>query len=149
MGGIELNGAGVIRGLSPEGLKLLKEHGRPRTFARGGVLMRQGEVAETVHVITRGRIRVERSHPSLMEPMVLAELGPGEVVGEMGVLDGEPRSATAIADEPTETREVTAPLLAELVAQHPLIASGLLRILSSRLRTTTQLLAAVAAKGRR
>lgn len=42
------------------------------------------------HRIERGRVRVERAHPQLTEPILLAELGPGEVVGEMGVLDGAP-----------------------------------------------------------
>lgn len=137
----ELNGVGVIRGLSAEGVRILADKGRPRSFAKGGVLVRQGEVAETVHVIVRGRVRVERAHPALVEPLVLAELGPDEVVGEMGVLDGEPRSASAVAEEPTETRELTAALLAELVDKHPVVAAGLLRVLSTRLRSTNEILA--------
>ena len=71
-----------------DGLAWLIDIGRPRVFRPGGSLMRQGEPADCLYVILRGRVRVECSHPSFSTPVVLAELGEGEVVGEMGVLDG-------------------------------------------------------------
>lgn len=107
--------------------------------------MQQGDPADVVHVITRGLVRIERIHPSLLEPLVLAELGPGEVVGEMGVLDGSPRSATATAAEPTDTVELSAALLKEILERFPQATAGLLRILTTRLRSTDELIAYFAA----
>lgn len=81
---------------------------RKRRFDAGTVLMRQGEIAASMHFILSGRVLVERHEPNLPDPIVLAELGPGQVVGEIGVLTGQPRSATVTAIEATETIELRA-----------------------------------------
>jgi CRP-like cAMP-binding protein len=74
--------------------------------------------------------------------LLLAQLGPGEIVGEMGVLDGAPRSATVIAIEDTEAVELGAPTVTETILQHPDVSLELLRMLSRRLRSTDELAAA-------
>lgn len=79
-----------------------------KQFAAGAVLIRQGDISDCIHVIISGRVRVERSHPNETDPLLLAELGPGEVVGEIGIATGAPRSATVIAIEDTETVELRA-----------------------------------------
>ena len=80
-----------------------------RRFAAGSVLMRQGDVSDCMHVIVAGQVRVEREEPRLgNEPILLAELGPGEIVGEIGVVLGAPRSATVTAVADTETMELRA-----------------------------------------
>ena len=97
-----LDGVALFKELPEPGLQMLAERGRPKHFAAGEVIMRQGDVSDALHVITRGRVRVERDQPG-ETPLVLAELGPGDVIGEMGLLDGGPRSATVTASEDTET----------------------------------------------
>jgi CRP/FNR family transcriptional regulator, cyclic AMP receptor protein len=129
-----------LRVLPIAGLSRLAEQGWPRDFALGAQLMRQGEVSESLHIILAGRVRVTRAHPQLLQPAILAELGPGEVVGEMGVLDREPRSATVTAVTTVETLELDAPTLARALLDYPEAATALLRILSRRLRTTDELL---------
>ena len=79
-----------------------------RRFEAGSVLMRQGNVSDCMHVIVSGLVRVEREEPMLGSPILLAELGPGEIVGEIGVVLGVPRSATVTALEDTETMELRA-----------------------------------------
>src|SRR5215208_6823620 len=74
--------AGFFEGLPDGALSRLAELARRRTFTRGAVLMRQGDPSESLHLLVSGRVRVERSHPSLTAPVFVAELGPGEVVGE-------------------------------------------------------------------
>ena len=86
----------LFKELPEPGLQMLAERGRPKHFATGEVIMRQGDVSDALHVITRGRVRVERDQPG-DTPLVLAELGAGDVIGEMGLLDGGPRSATVTA----------------------------------------------------
>ncbi len=122
-----------------DGLTRLAERGQSRVFPMGSLLMRQGEPADTLYVILSGRVRVDRSHPDLVLPVPLAELGPGEVVGEMGLLDGEPRSATVTAIEDTETLELDAADLAYTVLRHPEVSTSLLRTLSRRLRSVDDL----------
>lgn len=105
--------------------------------------MRQGDEASCLHVILAGKVSVAREHAALSNPVILAFLGPGEVVGEMGLLDGEPRSATVIAIEDTVTVEVAADALAECVAEYPQVYAELARVLSRRLRSTDELAAEI------
>ena len=79
-----------------------------RHFEAGSVLMRQGDDSDCMHVIVSGQVRVEREEPRLGNPILLAELGPGEIVGELGVVLGAPRSATVTALEDTETMKLRA-----------------------------------------
>lgn len=109
--------------------------------------MRQGEVADVMHVITSGQVRVERTHPDLLGSIMLAELGPSEVVGEIGVLDGEPRTATVIATEDTDTLEISAGDLARVLLDHPEVTLALLQVVSRRLRDTDSLIDQIKRKG--
>jgi CRP-like cAMP-binding protein len=138
----------IFRDLPPDALARLIEQSRVRTFDAGEHLMRQGEASECMHVVLRGRVQVERSHHNLQEPIVLAELGAGDVVGEMGILDGEPRSATVRALEETTTLEIGQDTLAQLVLKFSSVSSSLLRLLSRRLRTTDELVEELLRRGR-
>ena len=133
-----LDGVALFKELPEPGLQMLAERGRPKHFAAGEVIMRQGDPSDALHVITRGRVRVERDQPG-ETPLVLAELGPGDVIGEMGLLDGGPRSATVTATEETETLEIHATVMAVVVMQYPQISAALLRTLSRRLRSADEL----------
>jgi CRP/FNR family transcriptional regulator, cyclic AMP receptor protein len=135
-----LDPVGLFRSASPEARRTLAERGRPRMFPAGEVLMRQGEQGDTMHVVLSGRVRVERTRPGETAPRLLAELGANDVVGEIGVLDGGPRTATVTALEETRTLELHRTLLAVVLIQHPDVASELLKTLSQRLRTTDEIL---------
>jgi len=138
-----LAGVALFKELPEPGLEMLAERGRPKHFAAGAVIMRQGEASDALHVITRGRVRVERGQPG-ETPLVLAELGPGDVIGEMGLLDNTLRSATVTALEDTETLEIHATVMSVVVMQYPQIATALLRTLSRRLRSADELADAIA-----
>jgi len=115
-------------------------------FEKDTELVRQGELSDAVYALFWGRVRVTRTHPVLLEPLVLATLGPGEVVGEMGLLDGMPRSATVTAiDEIVIARRIGAREVAEMIVSSPEIYGGLVRLMSARLRNTNELVAELAA----
>jgi len=134
-----LSQADMFEGIPLDGLARLARSGIKRTFAAGSVLMRQGDVSETMYVILRGRVQVDRSHPQLSEPITLAVLGPGEVVGEMGLLDREPRSATVMVVEDLEAMELDDLALAQTILQYPEVSTSLLHLLSRRLRNADEL----------
>ena len=133
-----LDGVALFKELPEPGLQMLAERGRPRHFATGEVIMQQGDASDALYVITSGRVRVEREQAA-ETPLVLAELGPGDVIGEMGLLDGGPRSATVTATQDTETLEIHATVMAVVVMQYPQITAALLRTLSRRLRSADEL----------
>lgn len=125
----------LFHGLDRAVVSAVLSVGRPRSFGVVEVLMRQGDTATCMHLVLRGRLRVVR-HTEDMRTLVLAELGPGEGVGEIGLIDGEPRTATVVALEPTETLEIDAQAFTKLSRTFPEFYERLVRVLSRRLRAT-------------
>lgn len=136
----------LFKPIPPAGLRRLAERGAARHFTEGDTLMRQGEPSHSLFVITSGRVRVARA---LAEnaPVELADLGAGDVVGEMGLLDGAPRSATVTALEDTTALEIHATVLAVVLIEYPAVSASLLRILSRRLRSTDELVDELSRRG--
>lgn len=129
----------LFQDFTPAGLERLTRLGRPQVFRAGTPLHHQGDVGGVMHVIVRGRVRTEQSHPDLSEPVVVFELGPGESLGELGVLDLTPWRSTITALEETETLQLSALLLAETMLRYPVPSVGLLSGLSVSVRTLAEL----------
>ncbi len=111
----------------------LEAAGRRRRFKARQRLFREGEPGDHVLAIVSGRVKVSVLTRSGRE-ILLAVKEPGDLVGELSVIDGRPRSATAIALEPVEALVVTAPAFVEFVESHPRIAVRLLRMLAAQIR---------------
>jgi len=124
--------------LPRDGRTALAAGGTTWTFCPGEVLQYQGEPCVALHVIVRGLVRIERAHPLMDEPLVLAEAGPGAVVGERAVLDGGLYQDTVVAAEPTEALELPAAVLVAALLRAPAVAETLLPQFSRRLRTLGQ-----------
>ena len=69
----------------------------------------------------------------------MAELGPGEMVGAMGLLERIRRPATALAITDCEVLEVDAPTVAELIVNFPAFGSSLLRLVSQQIESREEL----------
>jgi CRP-like cAMP-binding protein len=111
---------------------VLRRAGRTRTFERGQALFTEGDLAERVFLIERGWVTVTCTASSGRE-VVLGLRGPGEVLGELSVLDGEPRSATAVAVGKVEAIVVSGSVLARALDDVD-AARELIRVLAARLR---------------
>lgn len=135
--------------LSLNGFARLAALGERAIFPEGVELMHQGDEPDCLYVILSGHVSVVREHPHLSTPIVLAQLGPGEVVGEMGLLDGEARSATVTALEDTVTVAIPGGVLSGFIAKHPDVYGSLSRVLSKRLRATNDLAAEAVGQGKR
>lgn len=134
--------ADAFRDLPRTALAHLAQGAQRCSFEPGSVLMRQDDPSDCLHVIARGRVHVLRAIPELgAEPALLAELGPGDVVGEMGILDDAPRSATVTAVEPTDTLCISADLIGAVMLQYPRVSSALFQLMSGRMRGTKELTA--------
>lgn len=128
----------VFQGVPADALSRLVRRGTIRHFPAGAVLMNQGEESAGVHLILTGLVCVERA-PSSGSGVVLAELGPGEVVGEIATLDQVARSATVTAREATETLELGPVVLAALMVEFPEVSASILGTLYRRLRRNEEL----------
>ncbi len=102
----------------------------PAELKKGTVLTRQGAAGGLAFVIVTGRAEMVRGG----KRRVL--LGPGDVVGELSLIDGEPRSATVTAISDLEVLELDRADLLKLMAKAPPVTRKLLESLARRVRDT-------------
>src|SRR6267143_6963711 len=108
--------------------RLLKEH----KFAENELIFAQGETGDGMYVILQGRVRIA-STDNFGRERVLAFYGPGEFFGDMAVLTGEPRSATASASTNLRLLQLRKDDFDALVATNVGIMLGMLRVMVERL----------------
>ncbi len=127
----------LFRGLSGDALRHLAAESRHRQFRAGEVIFYQAEPGSSCHIVVRGRVRVLLVGEDGRE-LAVRILGPGEIIGEMALLEDLPRSASVEAVDETHTLELYRDVLLESVRRSPTLALGLLRDLSARLRHVTE-----------
>lgn len=113
---------------------------RRRRFASGAAIFDEGEASHEAYVVRSGRIEVVKASPA--GPLRLAVLGPGDVLGEMGLLDERPRSASARALEAVEVDAMNGAEFADILASDPARSLEILRALFERLRNVNDRLSA-------
>lgn len=103
-----------------------------KQFAAGDILFREGDVSDLVYRVKSGRVAIIKERPNA--PLVLGRVREGEFLGEMGVVEDQPRSATAKAETPLVVEVYEADAFMELVCKDSTLALNLIRRLSIRLR---------------
>jgi CRP/FNR family cyclic AMP-dependent transcriptional regulator len=126
----------VFRDCAPELLAWLASRSERHAYHRHDVIVRQGEPGDFFYVIVSGSVKLLLTS-SEGEVVVLTTLGPTDTFGELALLDGGPRSATAEALTDCDLLGVARPALLELLAEQPGLADALLRSLGSSLRRLT------------
>jgi CRP-like cAMP-binding protein len=109
---------------------------RTRRFRRGEVIFHQGDPGDALFIVTSGAIKITLPSESGDEA-ILTTLRAGDVFGELALLDGAPRSATATALEATETLILPREQFRELLATEPAIRDAILAALAGELRRLT------------
>ncbi len=122
-----------LAALEPAEQAALRERGTVRRFASGAALFHEQTVPSSVSILIDGRVKLTRVTADGRD-VLLAIRGPGDVLGEQSAIEGEPRSATAVALEPVEALNVTAADFISFVSRTPSAATYMMRLLSSRLR---------------
>jgi CRP/FNR family transcriptional regulator, cyclic AMP receptor protein len=105
----------------------------PRSFPAGTRVFHEGDSSDACYIVKEGSFRVTREH-SDGRAITLATLGPGEIFGELAMLDGDERSASAEALTDGELLALPAGDVRSLLARHPEIALKLVAGLVRRLR---------------
>ncbi len=109
---------------------------RRRHFRRGEVIFHQGDPGDSLHVVHSGAVKIVLPSPEGMEA-IIATLRPGDFFGELSLLDGAPRSATAVALEASETLALPRDAFRELLDQDTGLRDALLAGLAHELRRVT------------
>jgi CRP/FNR family transcriptional regulator/CRP/FNR family cyclic AMP-dependent transcriptional regulator len=110
---------------------------RHRRFRRHEVIFHAGDPGDALFIVVSGSLKIVLPSPEGNEA-IIATLRPGDFFGELAVLDGEPRSATAVALEPTELEALARAPFLELVDTQPELRLALLTGLVGELRRLTR-----------
>lgn len=125
-----LSGVPIFAPLSDEETQKLAENARVRVFAPGESIVRQAQKGNSMFVVHRGVVNVQRKEEGATT--TLRTLREGDFFGEMGLLTGEPRSATVIAEEETEVLEIDNLCLKPILEDNPDLAAALSQIIAER-----------------
>lgn len=120
----------LFRGCAEASLVALAERTTEVDFRPGQVIVQQGQVGNGLFLVIAGTARVTTGEQEL------AQLGPGDVIGELSVIDQEPRVATVVAIDAVNCLALASWDLLALVDSDPALARNLLSELAARLRAT-------------
>jgi len=129
----------LFEGLDDAYLDELVVRGRRKRFEAGQAVFFEGEKADGLYVVLRGRMKVFKLSPKGRE-QTLKIMGPGEPVGEVAVLSGEPYPASAEGIDAGEAFYIPRQAFLDLVGREPEVAMRLLAALSARLRSFASLI---------
>jgi len=125
-------------------IEKVAEYLQSRQVKRGAIVFREGDKDATLFVIAAGKVGVFKSGAKKQDHPI-ATIGPGHTLGEMALIDGQPRSAGAVAVDDLTLLALSRADLDRLANDHPRLAVKVLlkvtKLLSQRLRQTTSNLA--------
>lgn len=126
---------GALVELSASDARVIVTYMRPSLVKTGEVVIREGEALKNdfMALVLDGEVTIENSISAAHESMVVSVEGPGSLIGDMGILDNAPRSATCIAATDLALAVLTREAMTRLLDDHPAVAARLLMAMSKRL----------------
>lgn len=137
----------LLENFAPAEVRLLAHFMEVYRAAPGVEIIGEGEGGDFMLTIIEGRVDVSK-RDRWNTPQLIAQVEPGGVLGEMSMIDGQPRFATCVARVPTLIAVLDRESLARVTVEQPLLGAKLLMelvlILSQRLRATSEQLLGLA-----
>lgn len=121
--------------LTLEEARTVVHYMQPHRINEGTTFIKEGDTRDTAFMmlILDGEVTVETIVVSRIEPVTVTVLGRGSLVGEMGLLDGEPRSASCTASTPLSCAILSRRALEDLMDDQPLVAAKLMMAVALRI----------------
>lgn len=132
----------LFHGIDDDELTRIAQTMTRRRFRRDEVIFHEGDPGDSLHVVVEGRVKITRESAEGEEAIVVI-LAAGDSFGELVLLDGAPRSATATAMEPSETLTMSRTTFVDLVEGGSPFRTQLLTGIARRIRRLTDQLAEV------
>lgn len=126
----------IFRDLEPEALDQLCRYAKLTTLKRGATICSKGDPGNSLFAVVSGTVKISISSPEGRNA-ILNLIGPGEVFGDIAVLDGQPRSADATANTNCEIYVIDRRDFLPFVRSQPALAMKLIELLCARLRRTS------------
>src|SRR5262245_55765074 len=120
-----------------EVLKAVLLQGQLQEYGPGQVVFNQGDEGDRLYIVKSGALEVVARPSDGADPVPVAYLGPGEVLGELALLTGSPRSASVRSPEHAELFTLDKPVFVDLIRTLPAFARNLCLVLAKRLEATT------------
>jgi CRP/FNR family cyclic AMP-dependent transcriptional regulator len=125
----------LFNNLSPEQLDNIGAHMTMRSVEKGEVILRQGDIADTIFIIIAGQVKVYMSdEPDTRREVIVSTLGAGDFFGEISLFDQEPRAANVAALERTHLQALSYETFTRFIEQSPDIARKVMAAMAARLR---------------
>jgi signal transduction histidine kinase len=128
----------LFKNLAPDELQILRFITQERKIAAGGEIFREGDPGDGLYFVKSGLVEIS-GLINAEARRVFSQLGPGEIFGEMSVIEDRPRSATAIAFKETEIYFIPRSEMHTLLRRSPALAFNMLQEISHRLRDFNQI----------
>ena len=138
-GKIVLQRSPLFRGLAPAALERIASLATQRNYGEGEIVCSQGDPGDALYAVVSGRVRISSGAADGRE-IFLNIMEPGDSFGEIALLDGGTRTASAVAMVPSELVSLRRDHLFALLEREPQVALELLRLCGERLRWTSGLL---------
>jgi CRP-like cAMP-binding protein len=130
----------VFKGLDPSALRDLEKGSTLLELRDGTEIFMQGDPADSVYAITSGHGHVRIGATDRHSKGLMVEvLGPGEIFGEIGVIDGNPRTASAVVEGQIQLLQIRAAAFLAVLRHCPMLGEALCRMMAQRLRRTFEL----------
>ena len=130
----------LLENFTPAEVRQLSHFMEVFRAVEGVEVIREGDGGDFMLIVVEGRIEV-RKQDRWNTPQLIAAIEPGRVLGEMSMIDGEPRFATCVAAQPTLVAVLDRASLARIIVEQPLLGAKILMelvlMLSQRLRATS------------
>jgi signal transduction histidine kinase len=128
---VTLESCNLFRQLRPEDIRFLQSVASERSLAAGTEIFREGDSGDGIYVLKEGQVEISTMQKARR---VLSRIEPGEVFGEMAVIEDQPRSAGAIARQASTVYFLKRDDILKLIESSPTFSLAMLREISSRLR---------------
>jgi CRP/FNR family cyclic AMP-dependent transcriptional regulator len=128
----------LFRGLPPASLERVAGLATQRHYRAGEIIFSQGDPGDALYAVVAGRVRISAGTADGRE-MSLNIMEPGDSFGEIALLDGGSRTATATATDPSELVAIRRDHFLALLEREPRVALELLKLCGERLRWTSDL----------
>jgi CRP/FNR family transcriptional regulator, cyclic AMP receptor protein len=128
-------------GASADDLVRLVGSGTDKELVRGDVLFHEGDAADALYLVLSGRLAIVIANPIDRRESVVALMERGDLFGELGLLDGRPRSAMARALEASRVLSIPYEPAGEMFRNDPQLLWGVTELLAGRLRSMDEVLA--------
>jgi CRP/FNR family cyclic AMP-dependent transcriptional regulator len=143
----------LFREIGEKDLIYILESLTERTYLKGETIFSEGDIGRALFIIASGKVTLTVFDKEIKKAKQLAEVHPGEMFGEMALLEEMPRSATVTAAEDTKVLMMFNSKLENLFLSKPkigiVIATQLAKVMSSRLRAQIEMTESIVSRNRR